>query len=55
MWSSPGKTVFLKRVGEDQGVVEIHGDDSFSDQILEDFIHHRLEGGWTIGEAEVHD
>jgi hypothetical protein len=47
--------VFLKRVGEDQDVIEIDRDDAFSDQILEDFVHHHLEGGQTIGEAEVHD
>jgi hypothetical protein len=47
--------MFLKRVGEDQDVVEIHRDDAFGDQVLEDLIHHRLEGGQTIGEAKVHD
>jgi hypothetical protein len=47
--------VFLQRVGEDQNVVEIDGYDAFSDQVLEDLVHHGLEGGWTIGEAEVHD
>jgi hypothetical protein len=26
-----------------------------SDQVLEYLIHHHLECGWTIGEAEVHD
>jgi hypothetical protein len=47
--------VFLKQVGEDQDVVEVHGDNTFSDQVLEYPIHHCLEGGQTIGEAEVHD
>jgi spore coat polysaccharide biosynthesis protein SpsF (cytidylyltransferase family) len=47
--------VFLHQVGEDQHVIKVHGDNAFSDQILEDFIHHHLEGGQTIGEAEVHD
>jgi hypothetical protein len=47
--------VFLQQVDEDQNVVEIYGDNTFSDQVLEYLIHHRLEGGWTIGEAEVHD
>jgi hypothetical protein len=47
--------VFLKQVGEDQDVVDIHGDNTFHDQVLEDLIHHRLEGDWTIGKAKVHD
>jgi hypothetical protein len=47
--------VFLKRLGEDQDVVKIHGDDTFGDQVLEDLIHHHLEGGQAIGEAKVHD
>jgi hypothetical protein len=28
--------VFLKRVGEDQDVVKMDGDEAFGDQILED-------------------
>jgi hypothetical protein len=47
--------MFLKRVGEDQDVIKVHGDDTFGDQILEDFIHHCLEGGQTVGEAKVYD
>jgi hypothetical protein len=47
--------VFFCQVGEDQDVVEIDGYDTFSDQVLEYLVYHRLEGGQTIGEAEVHD
>jgi hypothetical protein len=47
--------MFLKQVGEDQDVIEVHGDNAFSDQILEDFVHHCLEGGQTVGGAKVHD
>jgi hypothetical protein len=47
--------VFFHRVGEDQDVVEIDGNDAFSDQVLEDLVHHGLEGGRTIGEAKLHD
>jgi hypothetical protein len=47
--------VFLKRVGEDQNFIEIHRDDAFGDQVLENLIHHHLKGGRTIGEAKVHD
>jgi hypothetical protein len=27
--------------------------DSLCDKVLEDLIHHSLEGGWTIGETKV--
>jgi hypothetical protein len=37
--------VFFKSVGEYENVVEIHGGNAFSDQVLEYLIHHRLEGG----------
>jgi hypothetical protein len=47
--------VFLQLIGEDENVVEVYRDDAFCDQVLEDFVYHRLEGGWTIDEAEVHD
>jgi hypothetical protein len=47
--------VFLLRVGEDQNVVEVDGDDTFGNEVLEDLVHHRLAGGWTVGEAKVHD
>jgi hypothetical protein len=30
--------VFLKRVGEDQDVIEIYRDNAFGDQVLEDLI-----------------
>ena len=30
---------------EDQNIVEVHTYDAFSNQILEDVIHHHLEGG----------
>src|SRR5712664_761404 len=30
-------------------------DDSFGDQVLEDVVHHGLESGRTIGEAEEHN
>jgi hypothetical protein len=39
-------------------IISLHGVQRFgqegdSDQILEDFIHHCLEGGRAVGEAEV--
>jgi hypothetical protein len=47
--------VFFKRVGEYEDVVEVDGDDTFGDQVLEYLIHHGLEGGRAVREAEVHD
>ena len=39
---------------EDQDVVEVHTYDTFLNQILEDVIHHCLEGGRGIGQSEKH-
>jgi hypothetical protein len=46
--------VFFRRVGEDQDVIEIDRDNTFGDQVLEYLVHHSLEGGQTLDEAEVH-
>ena len=37
---------------EDQNVVEVHTHDTF--QILEDVIHHCLEGRWGVGQSKKH-
>ena len=47
--------VFCEVFGEDQDVVEVYGDNTFSDKIFEFLVHHCLECGWAIGEAEIHD
>jgi hypothetical protein len=39
---------------EDQDVVQVHTDHTFCDEILEDIIHHGLEGGWAVSETEEH-
>ena len=39
---------------EDQDIIEVHTYDAFSNQILEDVIHHHLEGGQGIGQSEKH-
>ena len=43
--------VFRKVLGEDQDVVNVDADDSATDEVLENVIHHRLKGGQTIGET----
>ena len=39
---------------EDQDIVEVHTYNTFSNQILEDVIHHHLEGGRGIGQSKKH-
>src|ERR1700733_4120431 len=39
---------------EDQDIVEVHIYDAFSNQVLEDVIHHCLEGGRGIGQSKKH-
>ena len=39
--------------GED--VVQVDTDYTFRDEVLEDIIHHGLEGGRAVGEVEEHD
>ena len=47
--------MLCQRLGEDQDVIQVHTDHSFHDEVMEDVIHHCLEGGWTVGESEEHD
>jgi len=47
--------VLFKGFHEDEDVVQIDHDHAFRDEVLEDVIHHRLEGGRTVREAEEHD
>src|SRR6266487_589354 len=48
-------TMFLKGFGEDENIVEINADDTFHDQVLEDLIHHGLEGSGTVSQTKEHD
>ena len=43
------------RVGVYQDIVHIDCHVPFIDEVLEDVIHHGLEGGQAVGEAEEHD
>ena len=47
--------VLFKGLCEDEDVVQIDHDHALRDEVLEDVIHHRLEGGGTVREAEEHD
>ena len=42
-------------LGEDEDVVEVNTDDTERDEVVEDFVHHGLEGGGAVGQSEVHD
>jgi hypothetical protein len=51
----PNDFVMIGEVGmRDEDVVEVDHDVSGQDEILEDVIHHRLEGGQGVGKAKVH-
>jgi len=47
--------VLFKGFREDEDVVQIDHNHAFRDEVLEDVVHHRLEGGRTVCEAEQHD
>jgi len=47
--------VLFKGLCEDEDVVQIDHDHTFRDEVLEDVVHHRLEGGGTVREAKEHD
>jgi len=41
--------------GEDEEVIHINDEPSFSDHVSEGVIHKSLEGGGGVGEAKEHD
>ncbi|KAG5349548.1 hypothetical protein C0989_003210 [Termitomyces sp. Mn162] len=47
--------VLLQCFGVDKDVVKVYKHYTFGNEVLEDILHHCLEGGWTIGESEEHD
>jgi len=47
--------VFFKGLCEDEDVIQIDHNYAFRDEVLKDVVHHRLEGGGTVREAEEHD
>src|SRR5258708_20437874 len=40
---------------EEEDVIQVDGDYTIRDQILEYLVHHGLESGWTVGETKEHD
>ena len=46
--------MFFQRRREDEDVIEVDGDDTLGDEVLEDFVHHRLEGRRAVGQSKVH-
>src|SRR6266481_8173174 len=45
----------FNRLGIDQNVVHVYGHEAFINELLENVIHHGLEGSRAVGETEVHD
>src|SRR6266481_3973418 len=43
------------RLGIDQNVVHVYGHEAFINELLENVVHHGLEGSWAVGETKVHD
>src|SRR3979490_2512720 len=46
--------MFLQRRRKDKNVVKIDGDDTLGDKVLEDLVHHRLEGRRAVCQSKVH-
>src|SRR3981189_1161019 len=46
--------MLFQRQGKDEDVVEVDGDDTLGDEVLEDFVHHRLEGRRAVCQSKVH-
>ncbi|KAG6868036.1 hypothetical protein C0993_008122 [Termitomyces sp. T159_Od127] len=47
--------VLLKCFGVDEDVVKVYTHYTLYDEVLEDVVHHCLEGGQAIGESKEHD
>jgi len=46
--------MLLFHSSKDQDVIQIDHHDAFHYEVLEDVIHHSLEGGQTVGHSEEH-
>ena len=42
------------RLGEDQDVIQVDHHNTFCYEVLEDIIHHGLEGGRTVSHSKEH-
>jgi hypothetical protein len=46
--------MFFDALREDEDVVEVYVNHTFHDEVLENVIHHHLEGGGRVSESEKH-
>jgi hypothetical protein len=46
--------MLLDRLHADEDVVEVNADDTFHNKVLEDVVHHGLEGGGGVCESKKH-
>ena len=37
-----------------ENIIQVDFDMSLDDEIIEDVVHHFLEGGWGVGHSKVH-
>jgi len=55
LWDTPHyPSVFSEGLQVDQDVIEVDAYQAFHDDVLENVIHHGLEGCWAIGETKEH-
>jgi len=46
--------MLLQGIREDEDIVQVDNNHSLQDEVMEDLIHHRLEGCGAVCQAEVH-
>ena len=57
MWQDSGYDLLMvfNCVSVYQDIIHVNHHVTSINEVFEDVIHHGLEGGWTIGEAEEHE
>src|ERR1700685_2626882 len=53
-YQSCHSVMFFHCLCKDEDVIQVDTDHVFSDEVLEDVVHHGLEGGWAVSETEEH-
>src|SRR3979490_3550105 len=48
------RLMFFQCRREDEDVIKVDRDDTLGDEVLEDFVHHRLEGRRAVCQSKVH-
>ena len=46
--------MLLFHLGKDQDVIQVDYHNAFCYEVLEDVIHHGLEGSWAVGHSKKH-